>query len=624
MRKFTLLSKTLQKFTLLIALLASLQFANAQAVITAGAVTGSISACFGNASVTPFVQQFTASGTGLTTDITVTAPANFEVSTIAASGYGESLLLIISGSTVANTVIYIRSAATAAAGAISGNITLASTGATSVQVATRGNVIPTPTVNTITNQTLCNGNTTTAVNFTGTANTYSWANNNAGIGLAATGNGNIPAFTATNTGNTTLTATVSVTPTNVPIAYVANAGSNNVSVINTATNTVTSTVVVEAGPVSLGNFITSLPTCTGAAQIFSITVNPSSNASIATENKIQTLPVPGITYFSNGCTDALIARLIPNGASPISGNTTAKVWIETIQPAQFVKRHYEITPATGAATASSNVTLYFTQVEFDDFNAVNAVKLPTSSADAAGIANLLIEKRSGVSSDGSGLPSTYTGSIAIINPEDADIIWNATQSRWEVSFDVVGFSGFFAKTQAAVLPLTLINFTGSKTSNGNLIQWQTANEINTKSFELERQWAISNEQWLKISGQAALGSGANGYSYLDADKLDGTILYRLKMIDVDGRFTYSNIIKLTNQLIDQSTVYPNPVTDKATLQIGDRKLLKTEANMIDSNGRIIKTILIKNIFEIIDMGGLPSGLYLLKMANGSSLKIIKA
>ena len=188
----------------------------------------------------------------------------------------------------------------------------------------------------------------------------------------------------------------------------------------------------------------------------------------------------------------------------------------------------------------------------------------------------------------------------------------------------MGFSGFFAKTQAAVLPLTLINFTGSKTSNGNLIQWQTANEINTSSFELERQWGVSNGQWVKISRQAAMGSGANGYSYVDADKLDGTILYRLKMIDVDGRFTYSNIIKLTNQLSNQSTVYPNPVTDNATLQIGDRKLLNTRANMIDANGRIIKTILIKNSFEIIDMSGLPSGLYMLKMANGSSLKIIKA
>ncbi len=134
---------------------------------------------------------------------------------------------------------------------------------------------------------------------------------------------------------------------------------------------------------------------------------------------------------------------------------------------------------------------------------------------------------------------------------------------------------------------------------------------------------MGNLQWAVISLQAAVGNGANNYSYVDADKISGTVLYRLKMIDVDGRFTYSNIIKLTNQLINQSTVYPNPITTTATLQIGDRKLLNTQANIIDANGRIIKTFLIKNNFEIVDMSGLPSGLYILKMANGGIEKIMK-
>jgi YVTN family beta-propeller protein len=418
---------------------------------------------------------------------------------------------------------------------------------------------------------------------------------------------------------------VSADGTKVYVVDAGNAnGIGNISVINTANNSILTTIPVGSYPLTYGNFITNMPTtCTGGAQTFTITVNPTSNASIATVNKIKTLPITGITYFSNSCTDSLIAKLSPNGASPVSGNTTAKVWIETTQPAQFVKRHYEITPATGAATATGNVTLYFTQAEFNDFNAVNAVKLPTSAADAAGIANLVIEKRSGISSNGTGLPATYTGSTVNIDPADANIIWNATQSRWEVSFNVVGFSGFFVKTQGGVLRLTLVNFTGSKTGSGNLIQWQTANEINTKSFELERKLAVGSSQWATIASQLAVGSGANGYSYLDADKLDGTILYRLKMIDVDERFTYSNVIKLTDQPRNQTTVYPNPITNKATLQIGDKKLLKTQANMIDANGKIIKTILIKNIFEIIDMRGLPSGLYMLKLVNGSSLKIIK-
>jgi hypothetical protein len=95
------------------------------------------------------------------------------------------------------------------------------------------------------------------------------------------------------------------------------------------------------------------------------------------------------------------------------------------------------------------------------------------------------------------------------------------------------------------------------------------------------------------------------------------------MIDNDGRFTYSNIIKLSNQLINQSTIYPNPITTIATLEIADRKLLQTYATLSDANGRTIRTIFIKNNIEIINMSGLPSGLYTMKLANGETQKLIK-
>ena len=79
-------------------------------------------------------------------------------------------------------------------------------------------VKPTPNVIQPANQALCNGATTNAVSFTGTVSgtAYSWANNNPSIGLAASGNGNIPAFRAINTNNTFSTpaaATITVTPT---------------------------------------------------------------------------------------------------------------------------------------------------------------------------------------------------------------------------------------------------------------------------------------------------------------------------------------------------------------------------------------------------------------------------
>src|SRR5206468_1266403 len=73
-------------------------------------------------------------------------------------------------------------------------------------------VNPTPAVNDPTDQTVCNGAPTAAVNFTGTATSYTWSNNNTGIGLASAGTGNIASFNATNSGFSPVTATITVTP----------------------------------------------------------------------------------------------------------------------------------------------------------------------------------------------------------------------------------------------------------------------------------------------------------------------------------------------------------------------------------------------------------------------------
>jgi alpha-tubulin suppressor-like RCC1 family protein/sugar lactone lactonase YvrE len=128
---------------------------------------------------------------------------------------------------------------------------------------------------------------------------------------------------------------------------------------------------------------------------------------------------------------------------PIKGSTTAKVWVETNQPPSFVKRHYEIMPSTNAASVTGKVTLYFTQNEFNDFNTINSFGLPTNATDIAGIQRIRIKKILGSSNNNTGLPSTYSGAIEIIDPNDSSIIWNASQNRWEISFITKGFGGFF-------------------------------------------------------------------------------------------------------------------------------------------------------------------------------------
>ncbi|MEJ0033758.1 MAG: hypothetical protein WDO15_27000 [Bacteroidota bacterium] len=73
-------------------------------------------------------------------------------------------------------------------------------------------VQPTPVVNAIANQEICNGSNTTAVSFTGTATGFTWTNDTPSIGLPASGAGNIAAFTAINSSGAPVTATIVVTP----------------------------------------------------------------------------------------------------------------------------------------------------------------------------------------------------------------------------------------------------------------------------------------------------------------------------------------------------------------------------------------------------------------------------
>ena len=75
-------------------------------------------------------------------------------------------------------------------------------------------ILETPVIDTIPNQSVCVGDTTSTITFTGTplGTTYTWTNNNTAVGLGATGSGNIGSFTATNTGTTVDSAVITVTP----------------------------------------------------------------------------------------------------------------------------------------------------------------------------------------------------------------------------------------------------------------------------------------------------------------------------------------------------------------------------------------------------------------------------
>jgi Secretion system C-terminal sorting domain/Beta-propeller repeat len=329
------------------------------------------------------------------------------------------------------------------------------------------------------------------------------------------------------------------------------------------------------------------------------------------------------TTFANlNC--EIIAKVTPNGASPIAGNTTAKVWIETVQPnttnGKFVKRHYEITPAANATTATGKITLYFTQQEFNDFNVVSPVDLPTGPSDITGIANLLVEKKAGISNNGTGLPGSYTNGAVNINPTDADIIWNASTQRWEVSFTTTGFSGFFIKTSTTLLPVRWQNINGEiNKKNLATINWKVQ-EVDVLKYEVEK--SIDGITFETLKTVNSIGNGENEYSINDNVKELNTVYYRVKQIDNAGYFSYSSVIKLQPYTSKQVYVYPNPAKDFIAISVGN-DYLKSSAQITDMNGKVVKSFDITSNTFSVDVASLAAGMYFLKMENGKTEKIIK-
>ena len=333
-------------------------------------------------------------------------------------------------------------------------------------------------------------------------------------------------------------------------------------------------------------------------------------------------PVPLIA--NAGC--RIIATITPTGIStPIRDVVDAKVWIESSVPVYnmqpFVARHYQITPATNAATAKGKVSLYFTQQEFTNYNAaaIGFLDLPASANDAAGKANLRIAKFAGTSNDGTGLPGTYAAGATEIDPADEDIIWNAALNRWEVSFEVTGFSGFVVQTSNVVLPLTLLEFNGSLQNNNAVLNWKTDNEQNTSHFEVER--SIDGSHYASVGNvTAANTAGIHQYGFTDYNisTLNAAIIYyRLKQVDVDGRFVYSKIIALSPQNKNLVLLYPNPVINEVNLAITLPKSNQTQLRIIDNMGRVVKqqqlalTAGSNNLS--IDLSSLSKGMYYVEL-----------
>lgn len=307
--------------------------------VTAGNLTGSLSGCIGNLPDNNAVGHFTAEGNNLSAPVIITASAGFEISLSPTSGFGPVLTLPISGNTLAPATIYARLSAGNGLGQVNGVISLSSAGSVSATVPLDAIVTDQPTINGIANQSYFNGDPVPALAFSGKANNFTWTNDMPGIGLAATGTGGLPAFTAVNNTADIVTATITVTPLQTSYAYIPNSTSNNVTVINTVTNAVVTTIPVgrvpnaaavspdgsqvyvvntapgQAGSVSVidASSNTVIKTITVGSLPWGVAVNPKGNEFYVTNEGSNTVSI--ISTGTLAVTATIAVRLKPVGIS---------------------------------------------------------------------------------------------------------------------------------------------------------------------------------------------------------------------------------------------------------------------------------------------------------------------
>lgn len=111
------------------------------------------------------------------------------------------------------------------------------------------------------------------------------------------------------------------------------------------------------------------------------------------------------------------------------------------------------------------------------------------------------------------------------------------------------------------LPIELLSFTAKLSSNFVDLNWVTASEINNEYFKIER--ASSGLNWKEIAQIAGAGNSNTTLYYNEKDRepLSGISYYRLKQIDFDGKYKYSDVVSVMNTHLndeDQVMIYPNP------------------------------------------------------------------
>jgi trimeric autotransporter adhesin len=245
--------------------------------------------------------------------------------------------------------------------------------------------------------------------------------------------------------------------------------------------------------------------------------------------------------FDYGCTQVTVDR---------AGNTASPFWNNT--PANYLMdKTFHVIPTNNNPSGNYIITLYYTQAEVTGWQAISGQSINNTQ---------IVKTSNPISSVTPGNPgaggSLYTGLASVSKiGSNTGLTYNFT----------TGFSGFGAGIIGTVLPIRLLGFKGAIRDNHAELYWSTSSEENSRGFDIEKSY--NGKTFERIGFVAAMGSSSREtyYQFTDKDIAKDSSYYRLKLIDLNDQYQYSNTVFLKNSTANEFQVLTNPFN--ASIQI---------------------------------------------------------
>ena len=212
-----------------------------------------------------------------------------------------------------------------------------------------------------------------------------------------------------------------------------------------------------------------------------------------------------------------------------------------------------------------------------------------------------------------------------IKPQPTVLLNSTIPNKAAIYFDynspVITNTAITTISNAQTVPLKLISFKVIRSiANNANAYWNTSDEINVQSYNIEM--SVDGRNFNNIASEKAKGYQYNDYTKTISIPNNDILYFRSKMTDVDGRYTYSHIVTLRNDISNSFSVLNNPVKNELNISIPDEALKNTTAKIYNSQGLLVKTVLLQHDIETINVRSLPAGIYYLVTEKGSSQFIV--